>query len=162
MKIGLTGDTHGSMQNLRRVIAAAPPVEQWLHTGDYARDSLYLKSQTGLEVTAVCGNCDAGETDFNVDEFLYLQGFNIWLAHGHRYLHGGSPQELVWWAHRLEVDIVVFGHTHVPLVKWYGDVLLVNPGSPSRPRSMDGPTFGVLTLNEGEKPSAEIIRLAKP
>ena len=58
MKIGLTGDTHGSMQNLRRVIAAAPPVEQWLHTGDYARDSLYLKSQTGLEVTAVCGNCD--------------------------------------------------------------------------------------------------------
>lgn len=90
MKIGLTGDTHGSMQNLRRVIAAAPPVEQWLHTGDYARDSLYLKSQTGLEVTAVCGNCDAGETDFNVDEFLYLQGFNIWLAHGHRYLHGGS------------------------------------------------------------------------
>ena len=52
MKIGLTGDTHGSMQNLRRVIAAAPPVEQWLHTGDYARDSLYLKSQTGLEVTA--------------------------------------------------------------------------------------------------------------
>ena len=48
MKIGLTGDTHGSMQNLRRVIAAAPPVEQWLHTGDYARDSLYLKSQTGL------------------------------------------------------------------------------------------------------------------
>ena len=94
------------MQNLRRVIAAAPPVEQWLHTGDYARDSLYLKSQTGLEVTAVCGNCDAGETDFNVDEFLYLQGFNIWLAHGHRYLHGGSPQELVWWAHRLEADIV--------------------------------------------------------
>ena len=90
MKIGLTGDTHGSMQNLRRVIAAAPPVEQWLHTGDYARDSLYLKSQTGLEVTAVCGNCDAGETGFNVDEFLYLQGFNIWLAHGHRYLHGGS------------------------------------------------------------------------
>ena len=119
MKIGLTGDTHGSIQSMRRVIAAAPPVEQWLHTGDYARDSLYLKSQTGLEVTAVCGNCDAGETDFN-------------------------------------------GHTHVPLVKWYGDVLLVNPGSPSRPRSMDGPTFGVLTLNEGEKPSAEIIRLAKP
>ena len=82
MKIGLIGDTHGSIQSMRRVIAAAPPVEQWLHTGDYARDSLYLKSQTGLEVTAVCGNCDAGETDFNVDEFLYLQGFNIWLAHG--------------------------------------------------------------------------------
>ena len=49
MKIGLTGDTHGSMQNLRRVIAAAPPVEQWLHTGDYARDSLYLKSRPGLK-----------------------------------------------------------------------------------------------------------------
>ena len=50
MKIGLTGDTHGSMQAMRRVIAAAPPVEQWLHTGDYGRDALYLKAQTGLPV----------------------------------------------------------------------------------------------------------------
>ena len=81
MKIGLTGDTHGSMQNLRRVIAAAPPVEQWLHTGDYARDSLYLKSQTGLDVTAVCGNCDAGETDFNVDEFYICRALTSgWLT----------------------------------------------------------------------------------
>ncbi len=160
MKIGITGDTHGSMQSLRRVIAAAPPVEQWLHTGDYGRDGLYLKEQTSLPVLAVSGNCDAGDTSVNVDEFLYLEGYNIWLTHGHRYLHGGNPQELVWWAHRLEANIVVFGHTHVPMVKWYGDVLLVNPGSPSRPRSAEGATFGVLDLKAGTKPSAAIIRLA--
>ncbi len=159
MKIGITGDTHGSMQAIRRVIAAAPPVEQWLHTGDYARDALYLKNQTGLPLTAVCGNCDIGDNSANVDEFLYLEGFNIWLTHGNKHLHGGNPQELVWWAHRLEANIVVFGHTHVPMVKWYGDVLLVNPGSPAKPRSAEGATFGVLNIKEGEKPSAKIIRL---
>ena len=70
MKIGLTGDTHGSMQAMRRVIAAAPPVEQWLHTGDYGRDALYLKAQTGLPVTAVAGNCDVGDKSVNPDEFV--------------------------------------------------------------------------------------------
>ena len=33
MKIGITGDTHGSTQAMRRVINATPPVERWLHTG---------------------------------------------------------------------------------------------------------------------------------
>ena len=160
MKIGLTGDTHGSMQAMRRVIAAAPPVEQWLHTGDYGRDALYLKAQTGLPVTSVAGNCDVGDSSVNPDEFVTIEGFNIWLLHGHRYLHGGDPQELVWWAHKLEADIVVFGHTHVPLVKWYGDVLLINPGSPAKPRSAEGATFGVLNVKAGQKPTADIIKLA--
>ena len=160
MKIGITGDTHGSTQAMRRVINATPPVERWLHTGDYGRDALYLKAQTGLDVMAVAGNCDVGDESVNPDEFITLEGFNIWLLHGHRYVHGGSPQELVWWAHRLEADIVVFGHTHVPMVKWFGDVLLINPGSPAKPRSAEGPTFAVLTLKEGERPAAEIIKLA--
>ena len=54
---------------------------------------------------------------------------------------------------------MVFGHTHVPLVKWFGDVLLVNPGSPVLPRSEMGATFAVLTVKEGERPEAEIYKL---
>ena len=88
-----------------------------------------------------------------------LAGQRIWLTHGHRYLHGYQVSELAWWARKLEADIVVFGHTHVPLVKWFGDVLLVNPGSPVLPRSEMGATFAVLTVKEGERPEAEIYKL---
>ena len=43
--------------------------------------------------------------------------------------------------------------------KWYGDVLLVNPGSPARPRGGSKPSFAVLTLSAGEKPKVEHIEL---
>lgn len=32
------------------------------------------------------------------------------------------------------MDIVVFGHTHTPLVETYQAILMVNPGSPTLPK----------------------------
>jgi predicted phosphodiesterase len=45
------------------------------------------------------------------------------------------------------------------MAKWYGDVLLINPGSPARPRGGSKPSFAVLTLHAGEKPQVEHIEL---
>lgn len=159
MKIGIAGDTHGNIQAVRKILQKAEPVEYWLHTGDHGRDAIYLSEKSGLPILAVQGNCDRNDEGFNIDEFIFLEGKNIWVTHGHRYLHGTDTQELVWWAHRLEADIVVFGHTHVPMVKWYGDVLLINPGSASRPRGGSEAGFAVLTLKEGVKPEVEFINL---
>ena len=41
-------------------------------------------------------------------------------------------------------DIVLYGHTHVAKAEGKNGVYYCNPGSPSRPRSSLGPTFGVL------------------
>ena len=41
MKIGITGDTHGSMQAMRKLLSVTPPVDLWLHTGDHAEDALF-------------------------------------------------------------------------------------------------------------------------
>ena len=41
-------------------------------------------------------------------------------------------------------DIVLSGHTHVAKMVEKNGVYYLNPGSPSRPRSSSGPTFGVL------------------
>lgn len=159
MKLGIIGDTHGSQQAIRRALHKAPPVEQWLHTGDHAQDALLLEQQTGLTVTKVLGNCDPLNETANVDEILVIEGFRIWLTHGHRYMGHTHIEELVWWAKKLEVDIVVYGHTHVPMNSYYGDILLVNPGSPARPRGGSAPSFAVLTLKEGQKPQVEFIEL---
>ena len=37
-------------------------------------------------------------------------------------------------------DVFISGHTHVPELRMEGGIYLVNPGSPSRPRSSSGPT----------------------
>ena len=158
MKIGIIGDTHGSQLAIRKALQLLPPVELILHTGDYAPDANLLETLTGLPVIKVSGNCDRDGVA-NPDEIFEKAGYNIWLTHGHRYFHHNDVAELAWWAGRLETNIVIYGHTHVPMAKWYGDVLLINPGSPSRPRGGSKPSFAVLTLHAGEKPQVEHIEL---
>lgn len=162
MKIGITGDTHGSQQTIRQILQLTPPVELWLHTGDYSQDANLLAALSGIPVIKVAGNCDLPEGRANPDEIFMQEGFNIWLTHGHRYFHHNNVAELAWWAAKLEANIVVYGHTHVPMAKWYGDVLLVNPGSPVQPRGGSAPSFAVLTLQEGMRPEVEHIELPAP
>ncbi len=158
MRIGITGDTHGSKQTILKIVQYMLPLDLWLHTGDYSPDADLLEKLTEVPVIRVNGNCDRDGLA-KPDEMLEHEGFNIWLTHGHRYFHHNEVSELAWWARRLEANIVVYGHTHVPMAKWYGDVLLVNPGSPARPRGGSKPSFAVLTLQEGEKPQVEFIEL---
>ena len=159
MKIGIAGDTHGHIKAIRQLLAVVEPVDYWLHTGDYSQDARFLAAESGLPMLTVAGNCDKKEGRGNVDEFLVLEGQRIWLTHGNRYMKGYQVEELAWWARKLEVDIVVFGHTHVPLVKWFGHILLVNPGSLALPRSAEGPTYVILSLQEGHRPEAKIFSL---
>lgn len=97
MKIGITGDTHGSKQAIRQVLHAVPPVEYWFHTGDYSQDGCFSCRNQAAVTGKVCGNTDLGEGKANVDEFITLAGQRIWLTHGHRYLHGYQVSELAWW-----------------------------------------------------------------
>ncbi len=161
MKIGITGDTHGNMQAIRRIVAISPSVDIWLHTGDYASDANVLASQTGIKVVSVAGNCDIGThaTDAKPDEFIVLENYKIWLTHGHRYMQWNEKADMGYWAKQFDQDIVVYGHTHMPVCEYYGDALLINPGSPSRPRGGSDAQFAVLTLNKGETPEVEFIKL---
>ena len=159
MKIGIMGDTHGDTQVIRKILQMAPPVEMWLHTGDHAQDAYLLEKLAMVPVTKVLGNCDYDSKLANIDEIFSLEGVKIWLTHGHRYMGHTRIGELAWWAKQLEVDMVVYGHTHIPMNKYYGDKLLVNPGSPSRPRGGSKPSFAILTLKEGQTPEIELIEL---
>lgn len=158
MKIGITGDTHGSTQAIRRMMQLVPPVELWLHTGDHAEDGNLLHSMSGVPVISVRGNCDFG-SEVKPDELLELEGFRVWLTHGHKYIERNVQADLGYWAHQLGQEIVVYGHTHVPMCEYYTDTLLINPGSPSRPRGGSEACFVVLTLQEGEAPEVEFIKV---
>lgn len=58
----------------------------------------------------------------------------------------------------VEADVVVMGHTHIPLVRWVGRVLLVNPGSCGQPRDYN--PLAAYALVDTGTPSAEIRRVA--
>ena len=59
------------------------------------------------------------------------------------------------------VDIVVFGYTHEAMVERHGDILLVNPGSPSLVgQQVRLGTVAILEL-EAESADARIVDLGK-
>ena len=109
MKIGITGDTHGSQQAMRKLLSVTPPVDLWLHTGDHAEDANLLRNLTGIQTVSVRGNCDFFANDTKVDEFLVLEDYKLWLTHGHKYIQWKVTADLGYWAKALDQDIVVFG-----------------------------------------------------
>ena len=158
MKIGIMSDTHGSQEAIRRVVKAAGEVEMWLHAGDYSQDVPYLETLTDVPVHSVCGNCDPYEHRAPTEAILNLNGYTIAMLHGHK-LMGDYVKNLAIWGEFKEANIVVFGHTHVPLVEWTDNhILLINPGSCARPRYGIA-SYAELTLRHGHKPLANICYL---
>jgi putative phosphoesterase len=54
-------------------------------------------------------------------------------------------------AARADCDVLVFGHTHQPWIRGYGDVLFVNCGSVGKPKDGDSrASYALLRLDDGE------------
>lgn len=52
-----------------------------------------------------------------------------------------------------EADVVVFGHSHIPVDAEIDGVRLFNPGSPTWKRSQPQATYGVLEIRDGRMES---------
>lgn len=160
MKIGVMSDTHGDVAAIRRAVVAAGPVDFWLHGGDYSQDSNFLAEFSGLPVTAVKGNCD-GPTEAKVDEYVDAGPVKIWLTHGHRYSAKGRVAELTWWGSKYGVQAVIYGHTHIPEISCQQDILIFNPGSPSRPRGGSKASCGIVEIGTDGTINARLVEVAK-
>ena len=158
MRIGVVSDTHGDMVILKKVIAAAGDVDQWLHAGDYYQDGWRLAELTALPVTIVAGNCDRTKA-VPADEYVEVAGKTIWITHGHRYDVKYGMNQLAFLGREYDASVVVFGHTHISYIKWHEGILLLNPGSPSSPRGGSEPSFGILEINGNGIIKGSIIEL---
>ena len=58
-----------------------------------------------------------------------------------------------------ETDLVVFGHSHIPLQAFDGNFRIFNPGSPTDKRRQPQRTLGVLEIEYGRLTRAEIVTL---
>ena len=58
-----------------------------------------------------------------------------------------------------DIDLVVFGHSHIPLQAVDGNFRIFNPGSPTDKRRQPHRTLGVLEIEYGHLSRAEIVTL---
>lgn len=96
------------------------------------------------KIIAVRGNCDS-EVDQLLLEFpmlgdyavLYTGTRRIFVTHGHIFDENNLPP-------LSSGDVLIHGHTHLPVAKKQGDIFILNPGSISLPKEEHPHTYGVL------------------
>lgn len=145
-RIAVFSDTHGNLSGLDAAMRAIEPVDGFLHLGDFSSDALRIADQLNLPYHAVRGNCDT-KGDFPSELVVQYEKTALLLAHGHQY-----PQidSLAYRAEEQHCAAALFGHTHLPLLSAFGRILLINPGSLSRPRTSYKPSFCVLSITGAE------------
>jgi len=149
--LGLISDTHGLIRP--GVHAALTGVELILHAGDVGGSAILDELRRIAPVKAVLGNTDPpGEPGLAEEIVLEVGGLRVHISHGHE-VGSPTPAKL---AVRYDADVVVYGHTHRPLVTQHDGRLFVNPGAAGAKRFNISPSVGKLTIANG-KAEIEII-----
>jgi hypothetical protein len=176
--IGLIADTHVPDRKRRLHPAVLPifekaKVSQILHAGDISNPRVLRELETVAPVLAVRGNRD-WFLNLPMQRVIQVGSKRIGLVHGHgswgdyfrdkiHYVLYG-PQKFEYFMQRAislvsEVDILVFGHNHEPMLKQVDGVLVINPGSACRQAlDLKPPSVALLHVN-GNEARAEIVYL---
>ena len=133
---------------LDRCSKLAGQVDVWCHLWDLTSDAEALMSRTNAKVYAVRRNCDyfgGSARRYESEAVVELGGARILMMHGHTRGVKSSAMNACYAARECGAQILLFGHTHRPLVDWDGTLWVMNPGS-----IRDRRTYGVITLEGGK------------
>jgi hypothetical protein len=157
MRLGVMSDTHGSLSAWKQSLHTLGNVDLLIHAGDvlyhgprnplpYGHDAKHLAdaiNQYPGRIVIARGNCDAEIDQVVIDVpiqapyAIVIAGDKfIMVSHGHM----TSDEQLAELMRRYRLDLIVTGHTHIPRIsKPFGDGggVIVNPGSPSLPKTAE-------------------------
>lgn len=152
-QIGLISDTHGLLRP--GVYDALAGVALILHAGDVGGSGILDELRLIAPVRAVFGNTDPpGEPELAENILMELDDVSVHVSHGHE-CGSPTPERL---ADRYDADVVVYGHTHRPLVTKLGGRLFVNPGAAGPKRFNLTPSVARLTISGGNA-EVEIVEI---
>ena len=131
-----------------------------IHAGDYVSSTLLSKLIEHKNFVGVWGNNDKKciRDLLNEKIILSLEGYKIGLCHGHEHEHGNSKSTLNTAYDKFiddKVDIIIFGHSHQPLIVTKNKILMINPGSPSCKRREQWYSYVILEI-ENRKISVQL------
>ena len=157
MRLGVISDTHGLLRP--EVLRAFERVDHILHAGDVGPLELLVELEAIAPVTAVYGNTDDWEVRDRLPQVAApeLEGFRIVVTHGDQL---GSPNPPRLHAAFPDAEIIVYGHTHRPLLTLVDTVVTVmNPGAAGPRRFKLPPSVGIMELEPGIPPRARLVPL---
>jgi len=176
--LGLIADTHipDRVEKLHPDILPIfreADVSAILHAGDVSIPEVLSQLETVAPVYAVRGNRDIYHLrHLPMSQLLYFGGVPVGLVHGQGslwfYLY--EKVKIFTVGYRLEfylpylfktfpqARVIIFGHSHMPMVRWINDTLIINPGSVSCPNREYLASIGLLRI-ENNKIEGELVWL---
>lgn len=148
MRVLIISDTHGRHANLLKVFEREESVDLVIHLGDAEGCEDDIEEIAGCPLEIVSGNSDFFSALCQEKE-LELGRYKILITHGHYYYVNAGIEDIKKEAEGRGCDIVMFGHTHRPLIHYGKKVTAVNPGSLSYPRQEGKePSYIVMEIND--------------
>ena len=143
--VGILSDNHSDWPP--HIAESLAGVDAIIHAGDIGPYKLVLDMEAIAPTTAVLGNTD-GDMPINESAVVTLDGKKFFVQHivDPLRLQATLRERLK----RIEPDVVVFGHTHMPFCETLGGVLFLNPGSVTQPRGDYRPSMVRLTIDHGK------------
>lgn len=163
MRLLLTSDTHLPKRAKRlpdRLLAELPRADVVIHAGDWVDEATLDLLETGSRrLIGVYGNNDGPGLRARLPEVAYadLGGLRFGVVH-----ETGAAQgrEARCAARFPDLDVLVFGHSHIP---WDttapGGLRLLNPGSPTDRRRQPHCTYLTATVADGTLTEVTLHRL---
>ncbi|MCU0652376.1 MAG: metallophosphoesterase [Candidatus Omnitrophica bacterium] len=163
MRIGVISDTHipdRASQIPAQILEDFKNVDMVIHVGDLV-DLVVLDQLRSVckNVVAVWGNMDPYEVreQLTEKEIIKAGSHRIGVMHGF-----GSPGRLIEFLTEKfkndAVDIIIFGHSHLPCNEKRGDILFFNPGSPTDKIFSAVNSYGMIEVNDTVE--AKIIEIS--
>jgi putative phosphoesterase len=160
MRVIVLSDTHAPRfwKSCPRAVAAhLRGADVILHAGDVCTAAVLDELRQYAPVHAVLGNNDGPDVaqwGAPVTLQLELAGLSVGMIHDSgpaagrlRRMRAAFPS----------VELVVFGHSHIPLDQSDGALRIFNPGSPTDRRRQPHGTLGVLDIADGTLSAARIV-----
>lgn len=162
IKIGIISDTHihDSLQVLpEKALQDFKTADLVIHSGDLVDLSVLGQLRSVCKnVVAVWGNMDPAEikNELAEKEIIKAGKHRIGVIHGF-----GHPSKLIKFVkERFKddcVDIIIFGHSHVPFNEKIGKIIYFNPGSLTDKMFAPYNSYGIIEINDEIK--AKIVKI---
>jgi len=118
MKILIVSDTHGRHQNLETVLEKEKPLDMLIHLGDVEGGDDYIRLVAECPLQVVAGNNDF-YSDLPIERIFQIGKYSVLMTHGHYYYVNGGLSHIRRAIDEKKLDIVMFGHTHRPIIEEY-------------------------------------------
>ncbi|MGY1440004.1 metallophosphoesterase family protein [Streptomyces reniochalinae] len=164
MRLLLMSDTHLPKRAKRlpeQLLAEVPRADVVLHAGDWVDTAtLDLLESRARRLIGVYGNNDGAELRARLPEVAYarLEGLRFGVVHE---TGGARGRERRCAAGFPDLDVLVFGHSHIPwdTTTEDGRLRLLNPGSPTDRRRQPHCTYMTVEVRAGHVAAVELHQL---